>query len=236
MKRSRTITSSYEKCALIIVILTLAVNGATTWPNVGARTATTIVNLPPMNLTLIAANGTRMVLTSSDIGSLPSYTAYGGYETRGGSIIGLGNYTGVPLIILCNLIGGIAKGNSLKITASDNYTQTLSYDEVNGNFTTFDTVTGQPLPHNESLTPILAYYFNAMNLSSSEGPLRLAIVGPEGLATNSTYWVKFVIKMEILSAPAGFPWLLLAVPVSIFAVIAVAAVCRKKIWKSRQNN
>jgi hypothetical protein len=47
------------------------------------------------------------------------------------------------------------------------------------------------------LTPILAYYFNDADLPEGDGPLRLAIVGPEGLATFSGYWVKQVAKLEI---------------------------------------
>jgi hypothetical protein len=71
---------------------------------------------------------------------------------------------------------------------------------VNGEFATYDPVTGNPVQHNQSLTPILAYFFNDANLttgSSGDGPLRLAIVGPEGLATSSSYWVKRVVKLEI---------------------------------------
>jgi hypothetical protein len=185
-----------------------------------------------MTLTLIAANGTQLVLNSNDIGSLPSYTAYGGYENVLGFIVSLGNYTGVPLITFCNLVGGIAKGSSLRITASDNYTKTLSYDQVNGNFTTFDPLTGQQVLHNQSLTPILAYHFDGANLSSDEGPLLVAIVGPEGLATEAPYWVKFVVKMEILSPPAEFPWLLLIIPIAIFAAI-IAAIIVAAIFRRR---
>jgi hypothetical protein len=228
MKPNRRLKSSYGKRVLLVVTLVLVATSAVTCSPARARATATAINLPPMALTLVAANGTQLVLTSNDIGSLPSYTAYGGYETQAGFIRALGNYTGVPLITLCNLVGGIANGSSLKITASDNYTKTLSYDEVNGNFTTFDTVTGKQVPHNQSLTPILAYYFDGANLSSDEGPILLAIVGPERLATTSALWVKFVVKMEILSAPAEFPWLLLIIPLAIFVAIIVAAVYRKK--------
>jgi hypothetical protein len=106
---------------------------------------------------------------------------------------------------------------------------------VNGNFTTFDPVTGQQAPHNQSLTPILAYFFDGANLSSDEGPLRLAIVGPERLATESTYWVKFVVKMEILSATTEFPWLLLIIPVVLFVAIILGAIYRRMVLKSRKN-
>jgi hypothetical protein len=231
MTPSRRLGSNCGKRLLLIATLALAVSRAVTCLSAQTSPAATTVNLPPMSLTLVAANGTQLVLTSSDIGSLPSFTGYGGYETQGGFIRGLGNYTGIPLVTLCNLVGGIANGDNLKITASDNYTQTFSYDQLSGNFTTFDAVTGQPVSHNQSLTPILAYYSNGANLSSSEGPLRLAIVGPEGLVTTSAYWVKFVVKMEILSGPAEFPWLLLIVPVVLLVVVVVAVICKSKAGK-----
>ena len=155
-------------------------------------------SLPPMNLTLVALNGTQLVLNEVDIGSLLSYESYGGYKNVLGNIRGLGNYTGVPLITLCNLVGGINANNSLKITAVDNYTMTFGYAQVNGDFTTYDNQTGLEVPHNQTLTPILAYYFNDVNVPVDDGPLRVAIVGPEGLATFSGYWVKQVVKLEIV--------------------------------------
>jgi hypothetical protein len=122
----------------------------------------------------------------------------GAFRNVLGNVKGLGNYTGPSLNTFCNLVGGMNNNTALRVTASDNYTQTLSYDMVNGAFTTYDPVTGNPTPHYESLTPILAYYFNDANLTSDGGgPLRLAIVGPEGLATYSSYWVKWVVKLEI---------------------------------------
>ena len=151
-----------------------------------------------MSLTLVALNGTQLTLNETDIGGLSSYESYGGYKNVLGNIHGMGNYTGVPLVALCNLVGGINGNNSLKITAADNYTATLSYAQVNGDFVTYDNVTGQEVPHNQTLTPILAYYFDDASLPVGDGPLRLAIVGPEGLATFSGYWVKEVVKLEIL--------------------------------------
>jgi hypothetical protein len=236
MKSNYKLESSYGKRVLLMVALVLLATSTVYCSSARAQAAATAINLSPMSVTLVAANGTQLVLTSSDIGSLPSYTAYGGYETQGGFIRGLGNYTGVPLITFCNLIGGLANGSSLRIIASDNYTKTLRYDEVNGNFTTFDPVTGQKTVHNQSLTPILAYYIDGANLSSAEGPLRLAIIGPERLATESTYWVKFVVKMEILSTPSEFPWLLLIIPAVIFVAIIVGAVYRKMVLRSRHSN
>jgi hypothetical protein len=188
----------------LVVFLTLAIVivTAASLQNrlyVQADIAPLSVSLPPMNLTLVATNGTELVLNSTDIGSLSSYRAFGGYKNQLGNIRGLGNYTGVPLTTLCTLVGGINTSQCLRVTASDDYSMVLSNAQVNGDFVTYDPATGNEVQHNESLTPILAYYKNDANLSSDDGgPLRLAIVGPEGLATGSTYWVKWIIRLEIL--------------------------------------
>ncbi|MGA3191303.1 MAG: hypothetical protein ABSD73_02175 [Candidatus Bathyarchaeia archaeon] len=126
MKSHHKLESSYGKRVLLIVTLVLLATSTVYCSSARVQAAAAAINLPQMTVTLVAANGTQLVLTSSDIGSLLSYMAYGGYETQGGFIRGLGNYTGVPLIAFCNLVGGLANGSSLRIIASDNYTKTLS--------------------------------------------------------------------------------------------------------------
>jgi hypothetical protein len=164
---------------------------------VEAASASTSVNLPPMSLTLVAPNRTQIVLHASDIGNLTSITAVGGYKNKIGKITGPYNYTGVPLTTLFGLIGGIKQNDLLIVTASDGYSMTLNYSQVNGDFVTYDPKTGNPEAHNQSLIPMIAYFKNGANLSSSEGPLRLAIVGPEGLLTTSSYWVSMVVKLDL---------------------------------------
>jgi len=157
-----------------------------------------VADLQPMTLTIVASNGTQVILNSTDIAGLASYRAAGGYKNSIGTLVGPFNYTGVPLTTLLDLVGGITSVNSLKVIASDNYTAMLTYDQVkSGNFTTYDPVTGNPVQHNESLTAMLAYYKNDVNLTSDEGPLRLVIVGPESLLTDSINWVKYVVKLEV---------------------------------------
>jgi hypothetical protein len=159
------------------------------------------VNLPLMSLALVGLNGTRLNLNETNIGNLPSYESRGGFKNSIGNIGDLGNYTGVPLVTLCNLVGGIVSTDSLQVKATDNYTVVLSYAQVvNGAFITYNNQTGQQEPHNQSLTPILAYYFDNQNITNDEGgPLRIAIVGPEGLVTDSSYWVKWVDMLTILN-------------------------------------
>jgi hypothetical protein len=155
-------------------------------------------NLQPMNLTVVALNGTSLSLDQTAISNLPAIRYAGGFRNKLGLVKSLGNHTGPSLNTLCSLVGGVGNDTSLRITASDGYTQTLSYDMVNGAFATYDNVTGNPVQHNQPLTPILAYHFNDANLTSGvDGPLELAIVGPEGVATPSSYWVKNVVKLEL---------------------------------------
>ena len=154
-------------------------------------------NLQPMNLTVVALNGTQLTLNETSISSLPAIRGVGASRNQLGIVKNLGNYTGPSLHTFCNLVGGTSNTTVLRLTAIDGYNQTISYDQVNGVFTTFDNVSGQPVQNNQSLTPLLAYHFNDAHLSSSDGPLKLAIIGPEGLATTSGYWVKQVVKLEI---------------------------------------
>jgi hypothetical protein len=159
-------------------------------------------NLQPMNLTVVALNGTQLILNETSISGMPAIRAVGAYRNQLGVVKGLGNYTGPSLNTFCNLVGGMNNSTALRVTAVDGYNKTFSYDEVNGAFATYDNVTGNLIQHNQTLTPMLTYHFNDANLSLSDGPLKLAIVGPEGLATVSSYWVKQVVKLEIIPVVA----------------------------------
>lgn len=181
--------------------------------------------LPSMSLTVVGSSGTEFVLNETAISGLPFYREYGGFKNQLGILKGWGNYTGVPLDALCNLVGGITNTSYVRITAADNYSKVYTFAEVNGDFVTYD-ATGVEVPHSQPIVPIVAYYFNDLNVSSSDGPLRMALVGPEGLATNSTYWVKMVVRVEIVDeAIPELPSLTVLFP--LFLVISVIAVCFK---------
>jgi hypothetical protein len=155
-----------------------------------------------MTLTIVGTNGTQVVLHETEIGNLSAYKAYGGYKNQLGYIRGLGYYTGVRFTTLCDLVGGMQAGDTLRVTASDNYTRDFTYSEVVlGQFITYDPSTGDQVPHSQPLVPIMAYYYNDSDIP--DGPLRVAIVGPEGLVTDSNYWVKWSVKMEIIAGPVG---------------------------------
>ena len=93
-----------------------------------------------MTLTLIGSNGQQQNLTQNDIMALQSCSGQGGFIKSGGEISSVGTYTGVPVVELLNLVGGMTSDETLTVLASDGYTMTYTYNQVvNGqDFPTFD--------------------------------------------------------------------------------------------------
>jgi hypothetical protein len=196
-----------------------------------AQVETVPPDLPSMNLTLVGLNGTQVVLNSTDIARLPSVRGLGGlYRANIGNVSSLNNYTGVYLSELCSIVGGINSSSVVRITASDNYYATLSFNQIyDGNFTTMDPVSGNlTAPSPKLLATIIAYYKNDANLTSDVGPLMLAVIGPEGLLTPGSYWVKYVTKIEVLSEAAVPEFQSFSVTLFLLATAATAMILLKK--------
>jgi DMSO/TMAO reductase YedYZ molybdopterin-dependent catalytic subunit len=154
-----------------------------------------------MSLTVTAANGTQVVLSAIDIIAMDSYTANGGTRSSSGSIKNIGSYTGVPILDVLDLVGGVSSGDTVTVTASDGYQSSLTYSQLNGqDIATYDSE-GNPVEATEPLTTIVAYYIDGEPLDAeSAGLLRIAVVGPEGVITSGNVWAKFVVELEIDSA------------------------------------
>jgi DMSO/TMAO reductase YedYZ molybdopterin-dependent catalytic subunit len=202
--------SVYASIAIIIIAVA-AIAAWQIYPMTrGPHSSSSVyADLPPMNLTLVGANGTQRVLHASDIARLTSFTDPGGFETSVGRIGGVGNYTGVKLVSLCALVGGIGVNDSVQVTGSDGYSMVFSYNQTNGNgFVTYDPVTGVRVPNGGPLTLVIAYHKNGANMTHDDGgPLRLVVLGKEGLLTDGHCWVKWVAKIQIL--PAIVDWTLI---------------------------
>jgi hypothetical protein len=156
--------------------------------------------LPSMSLTLVGADGQHKVLNQIDIAALQSYTDKGGFKTSGGLISGLGTYTGVPVTELLNLVGGISSSQTLNVTASDGYSMVFTYNQTVHcqNFTTYDSVTGNQATPTQPMKLVLTYYLNGTALASDVGPLRIGVLGFEGLLTDGRYWVKLVTELQVI--------------------------------------
>ena len=166
------------------------------------------IALQPMTLTLVARNGTALTLNESSIAKLEEVESIGGFKTSAGYIRGIGNYTGISITTLCNLVGGINSSFSLRITGGDGYSMVYTYEQIMGNdLIYFNPATGDETNHTQALTMIIAYYKDGLNLTSDEGPLRVAFVGPEGVLTEGHWWIKNIVEVEI--RPAIEEWTLL---------------------------
>jgi hypothetical protein len=200
-----------RKYLIAIVAICIIVIGVVLWQSipflVGPQKNTSQLNLPPMSLTLIALNGTQLVLNQTSIGRLPSFESEGGLETSAGTLQDNANYTGVTLSTLLALVGGMNSSCALNVTASDGYNMVLTYDQVQGfNFTTYDPVTGAEVSNTQPFTLALAYYENGANLTSDIGPLRLVILGPQDMLTDGHLWVYEVSTLQIV--PSVVDWML----------------------------
>jgi hypothetical protein len=145
--------------------------------------------------------------TLSDLQGLSSVSGYGGFLNTFPSFKGPWSFTGVSVLSLLADVGGLPAGHNVKVTASDNYAKTFTYDQVkNNNFTMYDptsdpanpTVIG-PGDITGSLEMVVAYEQDGGPISDG-GPLRLVFLSPvEGeQATDSVNWVKYVVKIEVL--------------------------------------
>jgi DMSO/TMAO reductase YedYZ molybdopterin-dependent catalytic subunit len=144
------------------------------------------------DLTLIG-NETR-AYTLDEIKAMPSYTAGGGFKKSTGTVVGPHNYTGINITYLTDLVGGIASSESVKLTASDGYSMTYTYEQVMGEIATYEGTTGP-------MTMVLAYEEDGSPIPDEYGgPLRIAFTGPDSPITDGHFWVKYITTIEILGS------------------------------------
>jgi hypothetical protein len=138
--------------------------------------------------------------TLNELKAIPSYTAEGNlWRSRLGILTGPFEYTytGVKMIDLLDLIGGITEGNVIKVIASDGYTKVFTYDQIKGKLTVLNRQ-GKPIEWSQPLTVILAYEEAGQLIPVAKGgPLRIAVVSLGNPITPGKFWVKWVERIEI---------------------------------------
>lgn len=191
-----------KKLLAIAVIVIVVVAAVVSWQIYGrSSNAKSKVVLPNLSLTLVGANGQQTVLNSSKLTALKSITATGGYNDTDTGTIYSGNFTGVPVLTLLNLVGGVTSDDNVTFTGSDGYQITYTSQQVQGQgLNTFDPTTGATAQSTQPLTVIVAYYSNGTSIASGKGPLTVAVVGPQGLFTNGYWWAYLLVKIEVIPA------------------------------------
>ncbi len=157
-------------------------------------------DIPDFEIILTGPEGSTVNLGPSEFQELTKIEMEGGLLTSAGSIKGPYTYTGVPLSEVLTLVGEITDANSLRVTASDGYSMVFTWEELNGDFLTFNPATGDEVEPQEELIPVLAYLEDGEPLIEGQGPIRLVILGEEGLISEGHFWIKQVTEIEVIAA------------------------------------
>lgn len=187
--------------SLIPVLGVIALTFTSCSQSTAKAPATPVTASSPTVLTVVEANQTK-TYSLADLEALPAVSGYGGQIAPDNSINGPYTYQGVALTTLLNAVGGITSDQKVKITGSDNYSETLSYQQVTAdNFILYDSSTGQQSTAAE-MTPqvFVAYEKDGAMLTGDNGPFEFGIMTCQKRVTQSSLWVKKLIKIEVVAA------------------------------------
>lgn len=160
-------------------------------------------------LLTVVDGGTTKEYTLTELKALGITTGEGGILTSVGGVVGPFDVTGsVSLADILDDIGGLEEGEAVRVTAEDGYAMTFSYNQVTeGTFTNFDAVTTAEVASVANTLTVL-YELDGTALDDSQGPLRLGILSETGTITEGHWWVKWVVKIEIVTAEPEAVWTL----------------------------
>ena len=142
--------------------------------------------------------------TLDELKAVESYTGVGEYKTQYPSIKGRGNYTGVPVTTLAELIAGDIRNYSAIVYSYDGEkkdNKSYNFSMVQGNVDIYNTTNASdPTPiATGGVTMIVSYKKDGAYLDESkDGKLKIAFIGKEELITSAGLWWKFVVSIEII--------------------------------------
>ena len=201
----------YLAIAIILVMVPLSVYGCTSVTTIIQQPGNTVTT-PAMATTALPSTttselstlltvtdgSTTTTFTMADLQSMLTTMGYGGEIEQNGTILGPYPYAGVALTSILNAVGGITAGQSAKITARDESSMTLTYDQiVNGDFNVYDS-TGNQIT--TSTKPLICIIFseNGSPLASSVGPLQLGTVSTMNSITDQSMWLNSVQQIDVM--------------------------------------
>jgi hypothetical protein len=159
-------------------------------------------------LVIVGVTGETKTLSLDDITSLRSVTGNSVYENSLSFWQGKGEYTGVPLSVFAELVGGIIPGDILIVTTVDNYTpQIFSYENI---------YPSESVNQTQGII-ILSYSYNGTLYPAWKDGLRIAFLPPDEEFSNNDSqttaslesstiaagprWAKYVNRLEFRREP-----------------------------------
>lgn len=152
---------------------------------------------PSYSIELIDKDGNSQEV---DLGSLETHEYKGGFMKSTGTIVGPASFSGVSLFEVLELAGGITEDDALEVTASDGYTMTLTYEQVQGHLMTYN-ADSQALTVKDLDSVLMT---SAGDETFADGLPRLAFPSADAEISDGHFWVKLVSKLKIV--PAVSEW------------------------------
>jgi len=166
--------------------------------------------VPSEHVSLAGKDGQVVNITFEELAAMESESAYSSYENLYGNIAGGGTYSGPTVASLIALVGGMAEGDTLRVTSIDGYVQEFGYLNV--------------VPSEEWAllqgSMVLAWSFDGSTMPDWEEGPRLAFLAPDGVYGNedcelTSYpdqgwfdypsagarWSKNVAMIEVIAGP-----------------------------------
>jgi DMSO/TMAO reductase YedYZ molybdopterin-dependent catalytic subunit len=151
---------------------------------------------------VVGVGGNSQNVTLSEMMLMESVSGNSSYQNTYGNVRGVGEYTGVKVSDLLDLVGGVDEGFVVRVVAADGYSQTFERSKVYPN-TTIWNIQGDM---------ILAYEYNGTVVPDYEEGIRLAFIPDDGYYSNADanattdpnpaaagpQWVSNVVRIEIL--------------------------------------
>ncbi len=185
LKRVTSLKNTHLYAVVVIALISIAGIGIYFASNIPSNTNV-------KGLTIIGANNVKKTFYLGNLLSMNATTGTTMAETKINTWSASGTYTGVLIKDLVGLVGGMVPGDLLEVTASDNYTGYLSYDNV--------------YPQNETLKIqgqfILAYSCNGTQVPTWEDGYRLVCLPEDGNYSNSDYFATVIPELKRSSASA----------------------------------
>ena len=163
-----------------------------------AATTTTAVPEGPVVLTVTKGTQTK-TFSMAQLKALTPLTGFAGQKNKAGVIAGPVAYSGVSLLEALKAVGGIKDGDTVKVTAKDGYSKSLTYTQITvADFPTYDT-TGNPVAAEMKPAVFLAYEKEGAALDEATGPIQMGIMTCKNQVTDGSWWVKLIEKVDVTS-------------------------------------
>ncbi len=174
-------------------------------PKLVSRVAEIIVAERPQpepDILFITRGDLHLGYTLTEIMEMPAITGLGGYKKSTGTIVGPFNYTGVTIQYLLSLTEAPLVNYSIEVVAADNYTTYYNMTQVEGRFQAYNSTTGECVGI-QDCSLIIAYQQDGAVITDG-GPLRVAILNSDGHVTDGHFWIKSVIRINVIDTVR--PW------------------------------